>query len=559
MPSPWRAQQNAHGRSNDNNKGYSYAGAEQTPLRRRENDSAQSSSSYGVSDLPSPYHRTARRHSLLENKDSLLQWTMRGVLLSPVIVLVIWSAVAVTFHRSQTNVASVSVPQTTAVPIPVRPKKELTAPAAGAVYREFPSQADSGSVVYREFPSQADSSGAVYREFPSQGDSGKVYREFPSQGDNGSVVYREFPSQGANSGAVYREFPSQGDSSGAVYREFPSQGANSGAVYREFPSQGDSSGAVYREFPSQGDNSNVVYRDFPTAAIASESRDLGPAVGESVYREFPAQGTSLMKRAETAGEGVLEVVEAALGSSPDKDYIPIIAPLGSRPSDNTMIVQPPGLGVGHAMMTSQPALTATHQMHRPNPRGSSSSNNNDGKGKVQIFYYNPAQAIQADGQLVVPSTVYDSTGRAVSTKSLGAREILLEPPMGVTPIRNSSGNETITNFIHPNVISDRVSKKTMTRLGSVSTMAAVVSEGTTGGGSGTLADQSIIIGTVGVMALLVGAVTARRLRSRNILSACIENEALEDDIAYDTAYTVNSDSYNTFSQGWKGDLEKFDV
>jgi hypothetical protein len=531
MPSPWRAQQNAHGRSNDNNKGYSYAGAEQTPLRRRENDSAQSSSSYGVSDLPSPYHRTARRHSLLENKDSLLQWTMRGVLLSPVIVLVIWSAVAVTFHRSQTNVASVSVPQTTAVPIPVRPKKELTAPAAGAVYREFPSQADSGSVVYREFPSQADSSGAVYREFPSQGDGGKVYREFPSQGDNGSVVYREFPSQGDSSGAVYREFPSQGDSSGAVYREFP----------------------------SQGDNSNVVYRDFPTVAIASESRDLGPAVGESVYREFPAQGASLMKRAETAGEGVLEVVEAALGSSPDKDYIPIIAPLGSRPSDNTMIVQPPGLGVGHAMMTSQPALTATHQMHRPNPRGSSSSNNNDGKGKVQIFYYDPAQAIQADGQLVVPSTVYDSTGRAVSTKSLGAREILLEPPMGVTPIRNSSGNATITNFIHPNVISDRVSKKTMTRLGSVSTMAAVVSEGTTGGGSGTLADQSIIIGTVGVMALLVGAVTARRLRSRNILSACIENEALEDDIAYDTAYTVNSDSYNTFSQGWKGDLEKFDV
>ena len=67
--------------------------------------------------------------------------------------------------------------------------------------------------------------------------------------------------------------------------------------------------------------------------------------------------------------------------------------------------------------------------------------------------------------------------------------------------------------------------------------------------------------TVGVMALLVGALSARRMRARSILAACIENESLEDDAAYDTAYTVGGGvhQYNTFQQGWKGDLEKFDV
>lgn len=72
------------------------------------------------------------------------------------------------------------------------------------------------------------------------------------------------------------------------------------------------------------------------------------------------------------------------------------------------------------------------------------------------------------------------------------------------------------------------------------------------------------------MALLVGALSARRLRSRHFLSSCIENESLEDELAYDTAYTTTGGhgggGYDTFtstgSSGglpWRGDLEKFDV
>ena len=83
------------------------------------------------------------------------------------------------------------------------------------------------------------------------------------------------------------------------------------------------------------------------------------------------------------------------------------------------------------------------------------------------------------------------------------------------------------------------------------------------------------------MALLVGALSARRLRSRQLLNFCIENETLEDDLAYDAAYTTRSTigtatsfygGYDTFSNAgtdyhsrfnsdlrWRGDLEKFDV
>lgn len=87
----------------------------------------------------------------------------------------------------------------------------------------------------------------------------------------------------------------------------------------------------------------------------------------------------------------------------------------------------------------------------------------------------------------------------------------------------------------------------------------------------------IIISTVATMALLVGALSARRLRSKQFLSFCIENESLEDELAYDAAFTTQSTvggstfyagggGYDTFATGkyggdlrWRGDLEKFDV
>ena len=146
------------------------------------------------------------------------------------------------------------------------------------------------------------------------------------------------------------------------------------------------------------------------------------------------------------------------------------------------------------------------------------------KAEQQKVYYYDAKAATTDGsgELQIPSMVYDANGNAVQLDSLKGgspnAEIYLQPPQKA-------------------VLSPKIAPTW---------------------GESTLQDQTIIVSTVAVMALLVGALSARRMRSRSILSSCIENESLEDDIAYDTAYTTTDNSYNTFG-GWKGDLEKFDV
>jgi hypothetical protein len=147
----------------------------------------------------------------------------------------------------------------------------------------------------------------------------------------------------------------------------------------------------------------------------------------------------------------------------------------------------------------------------------------------QILYYDPEQAM-VNGQLEVPMTVYDQHGNPIPLQNLRGARILMEPPQA-----RIQGNPR-----------QMISAQDMQKWG-----------------ESTSQDQSIIVATVAVMALLVGALSARRMRARNVLSACIENEALEDDVAYDTAYTTSQKDnsyYNTFaSGGWKGDLEKFDV
>ncbi|CAJ1945508.1 unnamed protein product [Cylindrotheca closterium] len=146
----------------------------------------------------------------------------------------------------------------------------------------------------------------------------------------------------------------------------------------------------------------------------------------------------------------------------------------------------------------------------------------------QVLYYEPSQAM-ANGKLEAPMTVYDLNGNPIPLQALRGAQIFMEPPTPQQVMAPQRG------------ISTQDIQKW---------------------GESTSQDQSIIVATVAVMALLVGAISARRMRSRNVLSSCIENEALEDDVAYDTAYTTNKDNsyYNTFaSGGWKGDLEKFDV
>lgn len=178
--------------------------------------------------------------------------------------------------------------------------------------------------------------------------------------------------------------------------------------------------------------------------------------------------------------------------------------------------------------------TASNVVVRPLPQGSTSSKSSSSSSTTTILYYDPAAAT-VNGQLFVPQVVYDADGNQVDLKALQDSknaEIYLEAPPTFTQ------QQAVPEDAPP---PQQMSRQDLERYAA----------------EPPAQDQYIIISTVAVMALLVGALSARRLRARNFLSSCIENESLEDEVAYDVATT--SGDYSTFGGHWKGDLEKFDV
>ena len=189
--------------------------------------------------------------------------------------------------------------------------------------------------------------------------------------------------------------------------------------------------------------------------------------------------------------------------------------------------------------------------------------------KQAVYFYDPNQTkMSQNGDILqMPTIVYDVNGKAVPLE-----ELRHKAPIKVqAPVRGASSSDSIIND-SAGVTSEESGAMLVSP---PSRGASIVSpsskemamQAPQSWGTSTAQDQTIIIATVAVMALLVGALSARRLRSKSFLSSCIENENLEDDAAYDDAYTTTAaasaamgadSSYNTFG-GWKGDLEKFDV
>jgi hypothetical protein len=160
--------------------------------------------------------------------------------------------------------------------------------------------------------------------------------------------------------------------------------------------------------------------------------------------------------------------------------------------------------------------------------------------KTRIMYYDASSG-------GIPETVYDESGKAYLLSSLEKEgtDIYMERPATqqqeeeeTNPLREEA-LETLQQELDP----------------PVQTLDMPQSWGRS-----KSQDQFIVIATVATMALLVGALSARKLRVANFLNSCIENEeTLQNEYMYDAAYTTNG--YDTFGGGpsWKGDLEKFDV
>jgi len=184
----------------------------------------------------------------------------------------------------------------------------------------------------------------------------------------------------------------------------------------------------------------------------------------------------------------------------------------------------------------------------------------------QVLFYDPDDLKTDPGGIPLPRKVFDADGNEVD---MGGKDAILVPP----PPPHDPEHEPPKPPPPPEEEADETSTSSSTE----STSSSSYSQETSQVQTPQTQDQMIIISTVATMALFVGALSARRLRSRQFLSFCIENESLEDELAYDVAYTTQSTvgassfytgaGYDTFGSGgkyggdlrWRGDLEKFDV
>lgn len=186
----------------------------------------------------------------------------------------------------------------------------------------------------------------------------------------------------------------------------------------------------------------------------------------------------------------------------------------------------------------------------------------------QILFYDPDELKTAPGEVPLPKRVFDADGKEVD---MAGKEALLVPPDHKEDADTSSNQkEDVGKDENPPSLPGKDDEPIQNiSSSSIQQERSVLQTPQT-------QDQMIIISTVATMALLVGALSARRLRSRPFLSFCIENESLEDELAYDAAYTTQSTvgassfyagaGYDTFGGSkfggdlrWRGDLEKFDV
>lgn len=286
-----------------------------------------------------------------------------------------------------------------------------------------------------------------------------------------------------------------------------------------------------------------------TTALASTRHQQGLVVqpqGSPPLTVVQSQGTSgMLMQAQPVTENQQPVVMAtnkehqgSLGSSSSSGGQQVLQPI---------LIDPPLAGANTVQSNEQQQLQLPLQQQ--------------GTTTAAVYYYDTGAARKTlDGQFLLPETVYDAAGHPISLQVVAnsAKEVYLQSPLPPPPLGSvdttAEQNATPLKAVQPVQQENKVT--------------AGFSQGE---GASSPVDSGILVATVGILALLGGALSARKLRSRSWISACIENEALahEDAAAYDDASTVaGAGPYNTFhptegsrapGSSWRRDLEKFDV
>jgi hypothetical protein len=486
--------------------------------------------------LPPPFARRRRR---LATADRVIQYAMRAVLLSPLLVVLVWSGSMALWWTTKSSPSSSSSSPTNsngmaestrrgAVRIPVRPKHNAILQQLGNTGKE--GLLEVVQVMEHAFGNSANSN------------------------SNAMMMVMEPPSP-------------------------PGQPQQQQPLGTATAMQQQWEGTIVRPRPGPHPRDTMIVQPSNSTPVPQEGETLEtPLLQQQGNEEFwPLEAT-----AYNGGGGMMAVQPqppVLLGNSRARPHmrgtsqyaspqVMMMARGGRHRGNSQNSNNNNGIIVAPLSSTNTQQQQQQEQVEVPPPPLQQQAT---APVKTTVYYYDPkATARDEFGRWYLPDTVYDKDGRPMALNNLQqrAREIYLEPPPLLQMVHHNATNATIINitYSHPNVVSGKIEHKrtSSTWATSAATNSLKNSANQSWGQSTVMAtDQSIIVATVGVMALLVGAFSARRMRSRSILSSCIENESLEDDVAYDTAYTVqhsDSNSYHTFSAlGWKDDLEKFDV
>ena len=479
----------------------SYGTSSDPNLRRRNDYFAPPEGSF-TTDVPVstyPPYSELPFTSLKRRKQgtNFVKWTMRAVLASPMVVLVIWSIVAVLFSNKHAG-------------------------------NSLKSSSSNHNKQRRTKGNNPNNSMMFYDNMMYN-----PYMQGQSQQFDMNMANQQQPQQ-----QVY----------GSAPRQLQQQQGQQVVMMQNPQQQQQQQQAMMNSQPQQESQTNMMANPQAMLAASSGSQSL------MVVQPPPPQQRQLSPP-QQQNQPVMtpEQFLASRGTSRQGNMLPVISPLGStaaaagggggqevvqQMATNTQMMdtQPRGNSATSAQQQGTQAIIGQQPQQlgeeappmgqvriEPLQAGSPGDLNitqaNPMGQESVVYYYYPSHAIDSNGNVRVPTVIFDRKGNPVDLKALQGKQVYMEPPKART-----------------------------LAVGSIPKW-----------GDSSSQDQSIIVATVAVMALLVGALSARRMRARSFLSACIENESLEDDVAYDTAYTTTeSNSYNTFG-GWKGDLEKFDV
>lgn len=199
---------------------------------------------------------------------------------------------------------------------------------------------------------------------------------------------------------------------------------------------------------------------------------------------------------------------------------------------------------------SSKKVDSTQVILRPRTSNTVLSNSKDGK---MIYYYDPSSLMSSveSPTLTLPEVIYDANGNVKKLEDVhngGKNEVYLE----VKPkaVWGEKWQSTLNSKLHG------------------------VSSGTTSFNNNTMqsSDQLIVFGTIATMAILVGMLSAKRLRSKRLLEHCMESD-LDDEWdekkndapggslmqrGFGDSMGGRRENYGS-GLHWRGDMEKFDV